>query len=61
VVTESKGLQRAVVSASFHGLGPSRRTVLRCFLVREAGGWKVDDIAALQPKRWRVSEIVGRP
>jgi hypothetical protein len=60
VATESKGRRNAVVSASFHGPGGPRRTVLRYFLVKEAGAWKIDDIVALQPHQWRVSEIIGR-
>jgi hypothetical protein len=50
--------ERAVVIADFVSHRDMVRTVLRYLLVRENGGWKVDDIIASGKNEWRVRKLV---
>jgi hypothetical protein len=56
--TESKNDARAVVIADFVSHRDAVRTVLRYQLVREDGGWKIDDIVASGRNAWQVSKII---
>jgi hypothetical protein len=56
--TESENGARAVVIADFVSHQDTVRTVLRYFLVRENGGWKVDDIVASGKNQWQVRKLI---
>ncbi|MGO9984247.1 MAG: DUF3828 domain-containing protein [Rhodomicrobium sp.] len=58
VKTETESAGRAEIVADFLSHDDTERTVLHYSLVREDGGWKVDDIAMSGEVSWRVSEIV---
>ena len=59
ISVESESADKAVVIADFQPHQDAGRTVLRFLLVREGGGWKVDDIIASGKANWRISEIVA--
>jgi len=58
IKTESENGARAVVIADFVSHQDVVRSVLRYFLVRENGGWKVDDIVASGKVEWRVKRLI---
>lgn len=58
IKTESESSARAVVKADFLSHRDTVRTVLRYFLVRENGAWKVDDVVASGKSEWRVKKII---
>ena len=60
IKTESENGARAVVIADFVSDQDTVRSVLRYFLVRESGDWKIDDIVATGKAEWRVKEIIER-
>jgi hypothetical protein len=49
---------RAVVIADFVSHQDRVRTVLCYLLVRENGGWKIDDIIASGKNEWRVTKLI---
>lgn len=58
IKTESERGARAVVIADFVSHQDKVRTLLRYLLVREHGGWKVDDIIASGKNEWRVRKLI---
>jgi hypothetical protein len=56
--TENENGTRAVVIADFVSHQDAVRSVLRYMLVREDGGWKIDDIVASGKNDWQVSKII---
>lgn len=58
IKTESENSAGAVVIADFVSHQDTVRTVLRYFLVRENGGWKVDDIVAGGKSEWRLNKLI---
>jgi hypothetical protein len=58
IKTESESGTRAVVIADFVSHQDAVRSVLRYLLVREDGGWKIDDIIASGKNDWQASKII---
>jgi hypothetical protein len=59
IKTESTNARQAVVIADFRSHQDSKRTVLRYTLIREDGGWKVDDILSQGKDAWQISKIIA--
>ena len=64
IAAESENSREASVRVEFqrgddpeHPVGNPQHVVLRYLLVREDNAWKLDDIVAVKPNQWRVSEI----
>jgi hypothetical protein len=58
ITVESQSDTQAVVVADFQSHDEKDRIVLRYLLVKENGGWKVDDIVSTGKDKWQVSKIV---
>jgi hypothetical protein len=56
--TESENGAHAVVIADFISHQDKVRTVLHYELVRERGGWRIDDIIASGKTKWQLSRII---